>query len=541
MSDQEQEDDYPEEQSQYISETQEYVISDEDDPDGFEFIDSQPMDAGKIADLETIVNTYSAYMYKFPAVIDPTYTTVSFNLPRTFLPLSLQAVFGFLVHEVILEIHIELDDYDWTKEPKRLSISHPIYGKQYTGRPLVQAAVKKFFSKNFSPKAIYQSEIYLLTPTGEPDEDKVNTLIHEGYDKVKSQNALVLCGNNLAQAKKFLRTGEIGQYESQISVEYKQCPLLYLALEIAECFLDLQDHCCICRAKLPTIGLKPSICGSKMCEFQFTQLGIGNSVLLEIKRDYMAADLLVSIFSAALGTDFLTPPPPPQFSTGLCTSILANLPEMETLSKCENDTALMHKISKEAYELIQWIILSNRSHFVSLPQPMKFKQFGSAFQFLSLISTPEAELEFQKRNEKYGSLYLFHGSKGDRWHSIFRNGLKNASGTKLMANGAALGDGIYFARNSSTSQGYAQYSANNYKNSKFGNTLKILALCQVAKVKELKDHGWAHTLTDEKACVVRFLLVNGQFDVDIIKNPPKNVPKISDILSYNADVANNEK
>jgi poly [ADP-ribose] polymerase 6/8 len=43
---------------------------------------------------------------------------------------------------------------------------------------------------------------------------------------------------------------------------------------------------------------------------------------------------------------------------------------------------------------------------------------------------------------------LILGSGIENWHSILRNGLVNASNTKLMTTGAAYGPGIYAASDS---------------------------------------------------------------------------------------------
>ena len=132
-------------------------------------------------------------------------------------------------------------------------------------------------------------------------------------------------------------------------------------------------------------------------------------------------------------------------------------------------------------------------------------------------------------------MFLFHGSAAQNWHSILRNGLKNASGTEMMAHGSAYGSGIYFAHESSVSQGYAPPCLNAYAKSKLGTSLQILALCEIAQVPELLHHGWAHTLTNEEACIVRFLLVNGSYNTDVKKSPPKNIPKLKDVLNMQAD------
>jgi hypothetical protein len=140
-----------------------------------------------------------------------------------------------------------------------------------------------------------------------------------------------------------------------------------------------------------------------------------------------------------------------------------------------------------------------------------------------------------------------------------RNGLKNATGTPLERIGHVLGPGIYFARNSLTSWGYSHPSDNNYKGSCLGKQLQMISLCEVASVTEveagssilhrtpsgnhmtsirlvggLRDHGVAHTLTMESACIVRFLMVGGSFSVDVMNNPPSRVPTLRDVLDWQA-------
>jgi hypothetical protein len=61
-----------------------------------------------------------------------------------------------------------------------------------------------------------------------------------------------------------------------------------------------------------------------------------------------------------------------------------------------------------------------------------------------------------------------------------------------------------------------------------------------AKVRGfLRNHEWAHTLTLEQACVVRFLLVTtGQFPpVDVLANPPKAIPTMRMVLDRKLQAA----
>ena len=48
----------------------------------------------------------------------------------------------------------------------------------------------------------------------------------------------------------------------------------------------------------------------------------------------------------------------------------------------------------------------------------------------------------------------------------------------------------------------------------------------------LKDFNWAHTLTLEEGCVVRFLMVGGDFKVNVLNKPPTNVPTLKEVLNY---------
>jgi poly [ADP-ribose] polymerase 6/8 len=274
----------------------------------------------------------------------------------------------------------------------------------------------------------------------------------------------------------------------------------------------------------------------------------------------MAADLLVSIFSSAISTEFFTPKPP-GVDPKEAFAIMQNLPSMEEiLQLAHNDHELSAVISPEAFALLRWILLSNRSHLIHLPAEMQFKDLNPSVQFMTLLSAPEVEEVFNSLKMKYGSFYLWHGSNGQRWHSILRNGLKNATGTSMQANGAAFGPGIYFARDSQMSWQYSHKSPNGYARSRLGKLLHIIALCEVAKIPpvgrplpvapnqgkraklhglkgSLTDFGWAYTLTLESACIVRFMMVGGDFSRDVVARPLDRVPTLHDVLEFHAHQA----
>jgi poly [ADP-ribose] polymerase 6/8 len=510
---------------------------------------------------------FQAFVYGPQAEFLPP-SDIKMTIDRGFLPLSLQSVYGFLCSRELLNLHISLSGSSWRQKPHVCECEHPVLGTRYVGRVLVDDAIRRFFSDKYTPLPVYRATPFLLASEGEVDHDLFQDLLHQGFDEARATRALLLCQNDLSAAFDFLNHGTLPSSVKVDIVNYDQCPLLYLLLEIAEVFLDLPDHCCLCRAELPS-GLKPATCDGRLCVMQMTDIGIGTSLCAELRRDPAAADLLLSLFSSAIGTQFLTPRPP-HLDDKTMIEILSKLPPMLSLSGCSSDSDLCSVIGSDALGLLRWVVLSNRSYLMSLPPGLKLAEFESSAQFMTLMSSPESEEVFSHLKALYGSMYLWHGSPVDRWHSILRNGLKNATNTSLMRVGAALGPGIYLARGSGTSQGYCQACQNRYAKSALGAQLLCIGLCEVAKVPMgsdqtitvpvrgrrdavisgfLKDHGWAHTLTLEAACVVRFLLVMpntagtnnlvyGQSSGhDVITNPPKNVPTVRGVIEHYAALA----
>ena len=489
----------------------------------------------------SIVATYSALMWQAPAEVrGPGH--VRFSLPVNYLPLSLQVVCGFTCHTRLLDVDLTLRGLSWTERPE-ITIEHPVLHQEYVGNLLVKDVVNSFFSPRYRPPRNFRAKQYLLRPdlVGSVNQRLVREIMGLGFTRDKVEDALSLSRNDKQKAIEFLKTGSTAGLDRNQAGElpdYSECPLLYFIMELAEVFLDLTDHCLACRKEL-TPGVKPSVCDQELCRVRMTQFRGVSSVMQEIKRDPLAADLVVSMYSAAALSQKWLNPQPPRVLMGYTTELMQNLPDMNTLVRqCRNDADLERIIGRGSCDLLRWILLSNRSHLIALPPELCMQQFNGCHQFMTLISTPEAELAFERLKGRNNRMFLFHGSHGDRWHSILRNGLKNATGTQMQCNGSSLGAGIYFARASSTSWGYSHMSPNGYARSVFGRNLHIISLCEVAKVPELRDHGWAHTLTNEAACIVRFLFVSQgrtQFQTDTISNPPNSIPTLNQILACEAD------
>jgi poly [ADP-ribose] polymerase 6/8 len=156
------------------------------------------------------------------------------------------------------------------------------------------------------------------------------------------------------------------------------------------------------------------------------------------------------------------------YSTFQC-EVIDSIPKVKTLQEWVANGKLVENLYSchpLSYPLMTWLLGSNRTHLKKLSSKERISEMETEHQYYLLSATPEKEEKFQKYKKQYGSLWAFHGSGLANWHAIFRNGLKNMSGTSGQLNGAAYGSGIYLASESATSFGYAR-EGNIWKNCNF--------------------------------------------------------------------------
>ncbi|TVY21133.1 Ubiquitin-conjugating enzyme E2 Q2 [Lachnellula arida] len=144
------------------------------------------------------------------------------------------------------------------------------------------------------------------------------------------------------------------------------------------------------------------------------------------------------------------------------------------------------RVSPAALGLLRWIIASNRSCIVQVDRcpgqddqdvakaKVKLDQRISGIsehwvQFRLAQGAPDKEQKFlnalkaQQANldPKHPTLFAWHGSPLQNWHSIIRNGLD----FKETIHGRAFGHGVYHAIDQNTSVGYAQLSTTTWQGS----------------------------------------------------------------------------
>jgi len=237
----------------------------------------------------------------------------------------------------------------------------------------------------------------------------------------------------------------------------------------------MNEYCIICDMKhLLGHMLKPTVCTRDLCCWSFQELGVAAGATDFVATSHEVVDMLLYFAQEAIKSSrrniIFDPYPlifdpadrkkkvfdPDNKDYAQVERILTRIPSMKSIvTKNLKLADELGKIDPFANALLSWVISSNRSFFVKLPDNLAIRDLKCE-QFLMLSSPPDKEKVFRSLRKQYGSVYAFHGSSRENWHSIVRNGLKNASGTSLQVNGTAYGRGIYMSPYLSTAAGYTR-------------------------------------------------------------------------------------
>ncbi|XP_030233490.1 protein mono-ADP-ribosyltransferase PARP6 isoform X1 [Gadus morhua] len=355
----------------------------------------------------------------------------------------------------------------------------------------------------------------------------------------------------------------------------------------------LNEYCVVCDEQHVFQNgsmLKPAVCTRELCVFSFYTLGVMSGAAEEVATGAEVVDLLVAMCRAALESprkSIIFEPYPSVVDPNDPKTLAFNPKVISTTTKKNYerlqkalDSVMsiremtqgsyleikkqMDKLDPLAHPLLQWIISSNRSHIVKLPLSRQLKFMHTSHQFLLLSSPPAKEARFRTAKKLYGSTFAFHGSHIENWHSVLRNGLVNASYTKLQLHGAAYGKGIYLSPISSISFGYSGMGKGQHRmptkdelvqrynrmntipqnascqqsrpiQSRFlqSRNLNCIALCEVITSKDLQKHGniWVCPVSDHVCTRFFFVYEDGQVgDANINTQEPKVQKEIMRVI-----------
>lgn len=242
-----------------------------------------------------------------------------------------------------------------------------------------------------------------------------------------------------------------------------------LTSQIEKRLQRLHTSCVVCHRpfKEALEVVKPTVCTQEFCQYRLVEYGLGADVLYEVRHSPYIVDMLIQFTHAAsVSKDVLTLEP---FPHGICdrlskfdvAAIIEKMPAVITMQEWVDRGTLisnLNNIDTRLYPLLRWILCTNTSFVEEIENlheqvvgiPSRFKQFRISSSSLSKEAAFRHARKEHAVNDK--SLYAFHGSGVQNWHSILRNGLHY----KKVTNARAYGNGIYHALDTGTATSYSR-------------------------------------------------------------------------------------
>ncbi|OBZ72871.1 Poly [ADP-ribose] polymerase 6 [Grifola frondosa] len=322
-------------------------------------------------------------------------------------------------------------------------------------------------------------------------------------------------------------------------------------------------YCLVCHGKLQSSleVLKPYVCDSKLCTYQYYNLNRGPSLEYEIRTNPAAIDLLVSLAYIAAAESSLDaplpvgmglrvhckigpPPNPAESPDGLhdfdkldlaqMRAVIVDLidcipPIMDIKKYLDKPTKagitkprlrnMDASVPEASWLILRWVVASCTSHIEELHSEEDRVQNIGEFHLATIpfqCRGADAEAKFmtainQAKTQdpnacQYPSLYAFHGSHAKNWHSIIRHGLWWKK--DQIANGRAHGHGVYFAKDGNYSMStYAAPARTSWRKS----CARIVSCVALAEIVNLPSRFVSQSpflvVADTEWIVCRYLLV----------------------------------
>lgn len=236
-----------------------------------------------------------------------------------------------------------------------------------------------------------------------------------------------------------------------------------LILYLNELIPNLYNKCTICEANI--LSNCVDTCGDLNCINKSLNIVTNNYVCNYFNKDENVFMLLIYIAYSCLKHPKadLVMIPFPQFSSKYTSETLLNMLKynidnindlINIVKHSKNDESFSKQIGMIEYGFLKFVLKTNNTNLIS--SSLFENKETTAFSSNDVVCynvrhEPILETKFDNSAKL---CYLFHGSSLGNWYAILRNGLKNCSGTELMAHGQAYGSGIYLSNSASLSFGY---------------------------------------------------------------------------------------
>jgi deltex-like protein len=291
--------------------------------------------------------------------------------------------------------------------------------------------------------------------------------------------------------------------------------------------VTLNLFCVVCDNSQPEwLALRvPSCCPKSICQFSFTQLGVGRAMDMEM---HIACDvlhlLIVFAYAAASATRWETvfSPFPNFLLTEGTDKDTARTKFIELVSKFSSLASVQDPEAKLGKRMHVWLIQSNIASFVRLSDGVNCKALTTQLGCDEIFYFARADQEATFQRQSTTTAFAFHGSPVANWHSILRSRLVVGNDrNRFRLHGAAYGDGVYISPSFSVSIGYCHTYANNHNNNKKNNfpcpdksnpwaenvgELQCIAICEIDNTMA-KKNGDIWVCPTEEHVILRFLIV----------------------------------
>jgi hypothetical protein len=263
--------------------------------------------------------------------------------------------------------------------------------------------------------------------------------------------------------------------------------------------------CVVCGVPSTTRRIRPTTCQSALCTNTFSKADI-EIRLVDIRQDPAVVDLLLTALHGVSSSNqlHLLLPGCPISTAAEITQIIDSLPAISQLQTAGDLRTVLRGCHASAETLLSWVCCSYRGFLVSATSQLRIPSMPNVHQFVMANAAPELEAAFAAKVGGQTTRVLFHGTQIGRLHPILGQGLKNCSGTALMAHGASSGNGIYMAEEPGTSWGYAATSVSvGWRNSQLRGTGAVFG-CEV-----LAGGGnrGVHVIPDASTVMIRYIFM----------------------------------
>ncbi|XP_015175960.1 PREDICTED: mono [ADP-ribose] polymerase PARP16 [Polistes dominula] len=222
-----------------------------------------------------------------------------------------------------------------------------------------------------------------------------------------------------------------------------------------------------------------------------------------LEKDPKAADLKWSLFVAACNTyrcDTCLRPFPPMYVKNECKDIEALRKTVELIPPLAVILRELHEPNVyanygPAIDLLHWVLIRLRDPYIKsiskdnydsvlkkIPSEMQVAPPNLIFQVASAKQST-AEEKWKSNGQGYSTLYAYHGSRLENFHSILHYGLQ-----QNMCKKSLYGKGIYLSSELGVSLPYSPVGYG-WGGSVLGSELSCVALCELINHPAIKKHN----------------------------------------------------